>query len=91
MDYISYYCAQAKRAQKGEGLPIQGINQLEPSNLDFLPQKTIVKKSKRKVKVSGQRKKPQVKKAIKRVVSKKQKKKSTKRRKIQKRNIDIFT
>ena len=98
MDYKLYYCAQARSNQSGSGLPIQGINQLEPSNLEFLPEKsTSVRNTKQnfkviKTKVSGLRRKPKqkVRKTIKRKISRKIKrikkskpsKKSTQRKKL---------
>ncbi len=66
-DYKSYYCKQAKsNIQTGSGQPIQGLNQLEPNNFDFLPFKTKlnntgdlkIEKRKYRRKRSTQRKEP---------------------------------
>jgi hypothetical protein len=101
MDYTIYYCKQAKSNQIGSGLPIQGRSQLEPSNFDFLEDKTkigtdnIEKKRKQK---SGLRKKPnQTKKKTKKhqINKKVTKKPNTKKKrktksKSKKKSLDIF-
>ena len=97
MDYIVYYCKQAKSNQSGSGLPIQGRSQIEPFNFDFLDDKTktttdnIVNKRKRK---SGERKKPnQIKKVKNKRVKNKVVKKSNKKKKKsnpKKKSFDIF-
>ena len=90
MDYNTYYCTQAKLNQKGSSLPIQGINQLEPSNLDFVSKRKNLKRKElpknKKIKRSGSKRKPQNK--LKRKLSKKLKRKTKKIKRS--KSLDIF-